>query len=423
MRIGRRLSSFFNNMVETGSSVILRCNRTAAERAGAYRAIHNRRYDMENLIEAVSADCVRRCTGVRHVLCIQDTTEYDYGHIRHRLSLGAPDFGPGSQEFLDFSIFAHPYMAVDAESLTPLGFLGMEVWSRPREACIRRAAVRDSLPLSQKESCRWALTPSRASRLPEDVTATIVSDREGDIAAALSAAVRGGCHFLVRSHYDRMTDGGVRLSTLMSSVPPCLTFELEIPASHGRKRRTARKEEGGDIPLDACCVQATEIPGSAPPDCTPVEWRLLTSHDISTAEQALACIGWYKARWLIEELFRVTKTKGFNVEEAALEDGEATKKLIVMTLCTALKTMALKNAYDRRDEEAEADLLFTPAETDLLHALAGMVHSWSPRAAGGNCPFRDGTMAWAHGSWPESGDGCPTTKTRTGRGASPSTRD
>ena len=142
-----------------------------------------------------------------------------------------------------------------------------------------------------------------------------------------------------------------------------------------------------------------------------------------TAEQALACIGWYKARWLIEELFRVTKTKGFNVEEAALEDGEATKKLIVMTLCTALKTMALKNAYDRRDEEAEADLLFTPAETDLLHALAGMVHSWSPRAAGGNCPFRDGTMAWAHGSWPESGDGCPTTKTRTGRGASPSTRD
>lgn len=412
MRIGRRLSLLFNNMVETGSSVILRCNRTAAERAGAYRAIHNRRYDMENLIEAVSADCVRRCTGVRHVLCIQDTTEYDYGHIRHRLSLGDPDFGPGSQEFLDFSIFAHPYMAVDAESLTPLGFLGMEVWSRPREACIRRAAVRDSLPLSQKESCRWALAPSRASRLPGDVTATIVSDREGDIAAALSAAVRGGCHFLVRSHYDRMTDGGVRLSTLMSSVPPCLTFELEIPASHGRKRRTARmelrfskvrllpprkarKEEGDDIPLDACCVQATEIPGSAPPDCTPVEWRLLTSHDISTAEQALACIGWYKARWLIEELFRVTKTKGFNVEEAALEDGEATKKLIVMTLCAALKTMALKNAYDRRDEEAEADLLFTPAETGLLHALAGMVHSWSPRAAGGNCPFRDGTMAWA----------------------------
>ena len=45
---------------------------------------------------------------------------------------------------------------------------------------------------------------------------------------------------------------------------------------------------------------------------------LLTSHDISTAEQALVCIGWYKARWLIEELFRVTKTKGFNVEEAAL---------------------------------------------------------------------------------------------------------
>ena len=158
-------------MVETGSSVILRCNRTAAERAGTYRAIHNRRYDMEDLIEAVSADCVRRCTGVRHVLCIQDTTEYDYD-------------------------------------------------------------------------------------------------------------------FLVCPHYDRTTDGGVRLSALISSVPPCLTFELEIPASHGRKRRTARmklrfskvrllpprearKEEGDDIPLDACCVQAAETPGSAPPDCTP----------------------------------------------------------------------------------------------------------------------------------------------------------
>ena len=39
-----RLSSFFNNMEETGSSVFLRCNRTAAEHADTYKAIHNRRY-------------------------------------------------------------------------------------------------------------------------------------------------------------------------------------------------------------------------------------------------------------------------------------------------------------------------------------------------------------------------------------------
>ena len=67
---------------------------------------------------------------------------------------------------------------------------------------------------------------------------------------------------------------------------------------------------GGKEKLDIYCVHVKERADSVPAGEEPVEWRLLTSHEVTSLAQAVQCIDWYRCRWLIEELFRLMKSKG-----------------------------------------------------------------------------------------------------------------
>lgn len=58
-------------------------------------------------------------------------------------------------------------------------------------------------------------------------------------------------------------------------------------------------------------VEVTENTSTIPTGEAGISWKLLTTHKIENLDQAVECINWYKKRWLIEELFRVIKTKGF----------------------------------------------------------------------------------------------------------------
>ncbi|WP_079212778.1 hypothetical protein [Brucella pituitosa] len=64
--------------------------------------------------------------------------------------------------------------------------------------------------------------------------------------------------------------------------------------------------------LTLTLVEAREI---NPPDgVTPAHWRLLTTHDVTTFAQALQITHFYREPWTIEQVFRIMKTKGFNIE-------------------------------------------------------------------------------------------------------------
>ena len=122
---------------------------------------------------------------------------------------------------------------------------------------------------------------------------------------------------------------------------------------------------------------------------------MLTSHEVTNLTQAVQCIEWYKCRWLIEELFRVTKSKGFTIENVQLEDGESTKKLIALTFLAALKCLVLKRSYDTKREDVSASIIFTDVQVVVLQVLMKMIHSKSPRAKDGRNPFKERSLPWA----------------------------
>lgn len=230
-------------MVEKQSAVINRCFERNTDKIGAYRVLHNKRWDMAELIDNIRQYSGTACAGHEHVLCIQDTTELSYDHIKGRLSDDDPDFGDGSMPLMKYSVFVHPTMLVDASSCLPIGFSSLRIWKRDRIEGRKKTGRRAILPYKDKESYRWALgAKESAACLPEDVRKTVVGDRENDVYAFMQESLACGCDFLIRSSHDRMADAAWdsdRLTELLGRSKPMGEYSFSLPGRKGRKNRTA----------------------------------------------------------------------------------------------------------------------------------------------------------------------------------------
>jgi hypothetical protein len=75
-------------------------------------------------------------------------------------------------------------------------------------------------------------------------------------------------------------------------------------------------------------LRLVEVREVDPPEgVEPLHWRLLTTHEVADADKAWQIVGWYQARWIIEQLFRVTKSQGLQLEDSQLASADRLVKL------------------------------------------------------------------------------------------------
>lgn len=411
-RIGRRLNKFATSMIERGTSIVNRCSSRWAEIKASYRLLSNDRLKIEDMIECITNDGCMRSAGMAHVLCIQDTSEFCYDSNKGRLSLDDNDLGYGNNQDEEYCIYAHPTLMVDAASHMPVGFSSMKIYNHDRSDGRRKRCRRRSLPLNEKESFRWAESAQNtAACLPREIKKTMVGDRESDVYSVMYLTLESGCDFLIRSMHNRCVgEDMTRLAEHMKSVGVSGTYTLDVRGKKGRKSRKAEMELkydrveihkarqcADDVPdtIECYCIHAKERASTVPEGEEPIEWRLLTSHEVSSDAQAMQCIEWYKCRWFIEELFRVCKRDGFDVESSRLNTGIGLKKLIVMTLYASLHCMSLKLAFDDGNETQPATIVFDRDEMELLSIENTKLKEMSPKANVGGNPFKEKSLAWA----------------------------
>lgn len=418
-RLERRGIALLGDMLEQGGAVINQLTKDQAKRMGYYRLLNNDKVGVAPIVAGMQELCSGSVAG-KHVLLVNDTSEINlhHGHSRWsqaqatHLDANDPDLGVVGNN-RDLGFFIHPSLALDANGGEALGLAGVQLWTRRAERADKEARGYKSQAIEEKESYKW-LRAAEESEVPlrEASCVTLVGDRESDSFELFCRVPNERYQVLVRACRDRSLEGVEgRLFEELSRLPLLGSYATEVQADR-RKERPGREAllevRAGELSLkrpqrlskakgypSECSVYALEVrehPSTTPQGQEGILWRLLTSHPVKDFEEARQVVQWYAWRWHIEQLFRLLKRQGVDVEASAMTRGRALQVLTVMALGVALKVMQLTQARD--GSSRPASMSFTEPEIACLAQLTPGLEGVTDKQQN---PFAACSLAWA--SW------------------------
>lgn len=349
-----------------------------ADREGAYRFLSNGAVSPQAVIDAMCHASASQCAAHKRVFVAVDGSSLslpDAQGIRGLGGVGAwKDYGRGLQVVTALAL---------QEDGTVIGVCAQHWWARtersPKRPCNRRK-------LEEKETrFSRATLVDAVDRLREQAPETLavaVMDRGFDCWPVLLTA-QDGAHFIVRAKFNRRLANGPRggrryLHQALASQAVAGTYEVAVPARGGRPARVARMQlqyatvtvrlpvtRKRRVPVQLNAVLAREVHG---PRGQALGWMLLTTEPIDTFHQVVALVRAYTYRWRIEELHRMWKRGGCNVEDTQLRSRDAIIKWATLHCAVAARALRLTQLA-RTQPEVPATTEFSQAEIDAAIVL------------------------------------------------------
>lgn len=379
VRLTKRSNQILGDLFRSGVHSIRQTSQTEADAKGFYRFLQNDRVSEEVIINNMVRNCKASCAG-KYVVCIQDTTEVNLSS--HSGRINKDDFIGTTNAIKDKGLgyFLHPSLVVDAQECIPYGYSAIKVWNRPLKFQSKHERNYNSLPIEKKESWKWIeVSKSTQEALSSTVEGVIiVQDREGDIYDQFCLIPDAKTDLLIRAQSDRVLMNKEKLFSCMSDSDAQGSYEILIPAKNKRPKRTAkievrfkqvtiRRPGNADkkLPesLTLYLVEAREVDYNGKDG---VCWRLLTTIKVDTIETARICIEWYSWRWTIEEVFKVLKKEGYNIEASELEYASSVRKLSLLIMEVVIKLFLMRLAYSEPEVELSADSCFSEEEQEFV---------------------------------------------------------
>lgn len=403
-RLEKRAEKVMTDMLTFGKVVVNKFCSSNTKKIGAYRMLNNKNFDHEDLSNGVFQFC-KNNQGYKHLLCLQDTTDLNFHYNINRI--GKDNIGSVASK--QAGIFCHPMLIVEPDYMMPIGISSVKLWNRAWKRKSKSERKYKSQAIAEKESYRWIESALNTKELLSNTpTLTVIGDRESDIYEEFVLVPDNRTHLLVRSSVNRnLYNSNDKLFERLAASDEQGTYEIEIKGNKKRKNRVAKMSLSfekvkiqkptnilsKEYPpyVEMWAIQTRELAETVPEGEDPILWRLLTTHQIETFEDACQCVKWYSQRWLIEELFRILKKKGLEIETTQLATEHALKKLIIMSLQVALVTLALKLSINNR-QEIKATLFFTEKQTLFLTLLLSKLEG---KTLIQKNPYPKQTLAWA----------------------------
>ncbi len=354
-----------------------------------------------------------RAATSRHVLAIQDTSAVHFRTTEGRRR-GLGEVGHGNIH----GLLVHAMLALDAATGSCLGLVGGRVWTRSGHVRVthnRRA-------LADKASERGLTTAGRAKEVLAAATmVTVIADRASDLYAALRQAQEGDGARAKLSYSDARHAGpspgqwrrAVRdrgqFSRGRHAHDRAAPARAARAGLHGASDAALRHGSSQTPAGQRSRSPAKRAPHSRrgrrtrpPAGVEPLHRRRLTTHDVTSVDAAWQIVAWDKLRRIIEQLFRIPKKQGLQLEDSQIASTERLLKLATIATKAAALILQLVQARDRRRAEP-ASLAFTQEERAALEAVNAQVEGKTEKQKN---PHTRRGRAWAAwiiarlGGWP-----------------------
>jgi hypothetical protein len=346
----------------------------------AYRFFNNEAVTPSSLLEPHVAATIERAGAHAEILAVHDTTTMSFKPDGQREGLGR--VRSAGQAF-----FAHFSLALASDGTRePLGVLAM------------RTHVRGGEKAPKKEQDRWGEQIAVVATRLDAARVIHVMDREADDYELFAQLTSGKHRFVIRVAHDRLlaTDemqtarkleealGQVRAQTTrdvpLSRRPQGVRSPKQLQIHPAREGRLATLAFGAtSVALRRPTTQPKTLPENVrlnavrvweplPPDGeAPVEWTLVTTEPIETAEDLLRVVDHYRARWTIEEYFKALKT-GCAYGKRQLESLDGLLNVLALYVPIAWQLLRFRTEA-RRAPDAPATTVLTVTQLAVLRAF------------------------------------------------------
>ena len=212
----------------------------------------------------------------------------------------------------------------------------------------------------------------------------------------------------MRAHHDRALAAGGTLFDAPADWPALGTAEVKIaPKRSGDRGRMAtvtlkagtvtikrprtkpNRQAAKTLTLGLVDVREEMAPAGAG---QPLLWRLLTTLPVATLEDAQEVVRLYRLRWRIEEVFRILKGNGLNIEDSQLETAGRLINLAALGLVSAARIIQLVDARDASSRPA-TDII-DPDDIPAAAAIGATLEGGSQRQKNPHPPASLAWLAW-----------------------------
>jgi len=405
-RLERRARLISQSLLMSKTSVVHSATKTETEQKGFYRFLGNDNVKEDFLIEELCFRCGKNAAG-RDVLVIQDSSSFGFSGNAHNIKAGS-GFGLVGNK-AGYGFLSHTSLVLDAGSESLLGFCDVQLWHRREAKSNNTTGAYKQQRIEEKESNKWLKATAKAKEnLAGAKSITIIQDREGDIYEQFCLLSDTAVGLIVRSRDNRRLSDGSRLYDRLAAVDSAGTYSIQVYGDI-RKNRVTRVAELTvkytavtiEKPRSAKTagiaenlrVYVVEVKETGNTSKEAICWRLLSMRPVSSFEEATAVVNCYKQRWYIEQLFRLLKKQGYQLESSGLETGWAIRKLFVLVLNAALRVMQLYLAYGEEDCQ-NTNEVFSEQEMECLQSINS---GYLKKTSSTENPFNPAKLSWA--SW------------------------
>jgi hypothetical protein len=318
-------------------------------------------------------------------------------------------YGPVGKGGALRGLLLHAVLAVDAEKGGVVGLVDADINNRTGGA---KVASRRKRKTSEKESQRWIIGAIRAAEVLAGARSiTCVADRESDIFEYFAARPHN-MHLIARACQNRTirTIGSKLKDSLfpyIDGLPEQGRMIVCIPPAPDRKARVTElavrfsnvelckprngAARGMPATIEVAVVDVRET--SKPADDDPIHWRLITTHAVTSYDEACRIVRLYRMRWIIEEYFHTLKTAGFDIESADISDPQVMIRLVAAASVAAVTVLQLVKARDGTTGQSLTDT-FDRDDQPVLEAISAKLEGKTEKQKN---PHPKGSLAF--GTW------------------------